>query len=284
MSPDSVLNETKTEDLRTLSSEDDARQTSCTVEGGKTVNKIEPPVEKKRSRPSFVARGPNAKALVYYGWKEKTTHGLTKKDLEINKFGKVVSKKQSKRGRECFHMVQGWIKAVMKARTDLHASGFVAVNGKSKQGQALYVQARKVLALEQPQRKQSAADRYNSGRERSATVSRKKTADRKQKPKLYQPQKARVMKKSKKGASASAQKRQSPSHSKKDKSNAPKKAETPKAKTTHTQKGASASSQNRKKTRNQQESLLESKSEEYLKPEPHNVLYEEDDGVKSELE
>jgi hypothetical protein len=46
------------------------------------------------------------KELVWNGEKKKTSSGLTKKDLMVNKNGKVVSKKQHKKGQELYKMMK----------------------------------------------------------------------------------------------------------------------------------------------------------------------------------
>ena len=46
------------------------------------------------------------KELVWNGEKKKTSSGLTKKDLMKNKDGKIVSKKQHKRGQELYKMMK----------------------------------------------------------------------------------------------------------------------------------------------------------------------------------
>ena len=46
------------------------------------------------------------KEAVWSGEKKKTKSGLTKKDLMLNKHGKVVSKKQYKKGQELYKMMK----------------------------------------------------------------------------------------------------------------------------------------------------------------------------------
>ncbi len=46
------------------------------------------------------------KMMVWSGEKKKTSSGLTKKDLMLNKHGKVVSKKQYKKGQELYKMMK----------------------------------------------------------------------------------------------------------------------------------------------------------------------------------
>merc|ERR1719476_620287 len=80
--------------------------------------------------------------MVFNGRKEKTTGGLTKDSLMRNKRGKIVSKKASANGKVSFRKIEPWLDAVMEAREALHTKGFVAINGKSLHGQALYVKAK----------------------------------------------------------------------------------------------------------------------------------------------
>merc|ERR1712217_636684 len=89
-----------------------------------------------------IASGKYAKAMVLRGSKEKTTGGLKKDDLMRNKRGKVVSKRKSALGKHAFKRVEAWIDAVMEARSALHSRGFVAINGKTLHGKALYVKAK----------------------------------------------------------------------------------------------------------------------------------------------
>merc|ERR1712094_70368 len=68
----------------------------------------------KKKSVSKVAKGVMAKAMVLRGSKEKTVGGLTAKDLTKNKYGKIVSKKQSARGKQ-----SPWMQAISKARKAL---------------------------------------------------------------------------------------------------------------------------------------------------------------------
>merc|ERR1740130_1787757 len=96
----------------------------------------------KSKRVSKVARGRLAKALVLRGSKEKTVGGLKADMLMRNKRGKVVSKRASANGSRRFKQIEGWTEAFMAAREALHVKGFVAINGKSLQGKALYVKSK----------------------------------------------------------------------------------------------------------------------------------------------
>merc|ERR1712023_519024 len=73
----------------------------------------------KKKAVSKIARGSHAKSMVLCGSKEKTTGGLTAKDLIKNKYGKIVSKKSSARSKK-----SPWIQAVAKARKALKITGF----------------------------------------------------------------------------------------------------------------------------------------------------------------
>ena len=87
----------------------------------------------KKKAVSKIARGIMSKAMVLRGSKEKTVGGLTAKDLTKNKFGKIVSKKQSARGKK-----NPWSQALSKARKALKLKGFVAI----KKGTPLYSKAK----------------------------------------------------------------------------------------------------------------------------------------------
>merc|ERR1719277_352909 len=100
----------------------------------------------KAKRVSKIAKGRLAKALVLRGTKEKTSGGLTKDALIRNKRGKIVSKRASAAGKRSFKNVEAWLESVMAARKALHMQGFVAINGKSVQGKALYVKSKALCA------------------------------------------------------------------------------------------------------------------------------------------
>mmetsp|Transcript_27520 Transcript_27520/g.69675 ORF Transcript_27520/g.69675 Transcript_27520/m.69675 type:complete len:128 (-) Transcript_27520:120-503(-) len=101
----------------------------------------------KSKRASKIARGRMAKALVLRGSKEKTVGGLTKDALMRNKRGKIVSKRSSAAGKRSYKQIEAWVDSVVEARKALHISGFVAINGKTLQGKALYVKSKALLAL-----------------------------------------------------------------------------------------------------------------------------------------
>merc|ERR1711953_1150665 len=97
-----------------------------------------------KGRKSKIASGRMAKAMVLRGSKEKTKGGLTKDGLMRNKRGKIVSKRQSAIGKQRYRNIEHWTEAVMTAREALHTKGFVAINGKTLQGKALYVKAKSI--------------------------------------------------------------------------------------------------------------------------------------------
>merc|ERR1719159_2293865 len=102
--------------------------------------------EMKAKRVSKIARGRFAMALVLRGSKEKTVGGLRVDALMKNKRGKVVSKRASAAGKRRFQNIEGWVQAVTDARAALKVTGFVAINGKTIQGKALYVKTRALRA------------------------------------------------------------------------------------------------------------------------------------------
>jgi len=97
-------------------------------------------------RVSKIAHGRFAKAVVLRGSKEKTVGGLTKSLLMRNKRGKIVSKRKCAQGKKDYQRVRDWVTSVQAARKALQFSGFVAINGKTHQGKALYAKAKALLA------------------------------------------------------------------------------------------------------------------------------------------
>merc|ERR1712202_59205 len=77
---------------------------------------------------------------VWNGSAMYTKGGLMKKDLCMNKRGKIVSKKQAARGKKSIKGLQGWLKATMQARKQLGLTGFVAC----KKGTKYYILAKKL--------------------------------------------------------------------------------------------------------------------------------------------
>merc|ERR1711869_72906 len=89
----------------------------------------------KKKAVSKIARGSHAKAMVLRGSKEKTSGGLTAKDLFRNKHGKIVSRKASARTKKA---LGAWQAAVKSARKALKITGFAAI----KKGTPLYAKAK----------------------------------------------------------------------------------------------------------------------------------------------
>merc|ERR1719436_738863 len=102
---------------------------------------------KKSKRISTVAKGRLARSLVFHEKRVKTVGGLKKDDLMKNKRGKIVSKRSAAQGKRHYRNVENWVECVMEAREALHCKGFVAINGKTLQGKALYVKAKSLRAL-----------------------------------------------------------------------------------------------------------------------------------------
>merc|ERR1719401_2003923 len=67
-----------------------------------------------------------------------------------NKRGKVVSKRKSAFGKRSFKNIEEWVGSVTSARKSLQIQGFVAINGKSLQGKALYVKAKALVSSGSP--------------------------------------------------------------------------------------------------------------------------------------
>merc|ERR1719409_758956 len=100
----------------------------------------------KAKRVSKIAKGRNARAVVLRGSKEKTVGGLRREALTKNRRGKVVSKRASANGKRRYAQIADWVEAHMAARAALHVTGFVAINGKTLQGKALYAKAKALRA------------------------------------------------------------------------------------------------------------------------------------------
>merc|ERR1719163_1320959 len=105
---------------------------------------------RKAKRVTKVASGKLAKSQVFRGRKEKTKSGLTREMLMKNKRGKVVSKGQSAAGKRKFHLIKNWVDAIMKTRASLGVRGFVAINGRTLVGKALYVKAKALCGKYSP--------------------------------------------------------------------------------------------------------------------------------------
>eukprot|EP00927_Polykrikos_kofoidii_P031012 TRINITY_DN26678_c1_g1_i1.p1 TRINITY_DN26678_c1_g1~~TRINITY_DN26678_c1_g1_i1.p1 ORF type:complete len:195 (-),score=30.94 TRINITY_DN26678_c1_g1_i1:455-1039(-) len=100
----------------------------------------------KPKRVSKIARGRLARSLVLRGSKEKTVGGLTSNDLVKNKRGKIVSKRASAVGTNHYRNIKPWLTSFMEARQALQVRGFVAINGNTLQGKALYVKSKALCA------------------------------------------------------------------------------------------------------------------------------------------
>merc|ERR1712039_110615 len=98
----------------------------------------------KAMRVSKIAKGANAKAVVFAGRKEKTKTGLTKAMLTKNKRGLIVTKKSSAAGKKAYRNISGWTKACSAAKKALGLSGFVVIGGKTATGKALYAKAKAI--------------------------------------------------------------------------------------------------------------------------------------------
>merc|ERR1712083_742178 len=79
---------------------------------------------------------------VHGGTAMYTKGGLMKKDLCLNKRGKVVSKKSMAAGKRNFKRLQGWLKACQQARKQLRLTGFVAC----KKGTRYYNLVKKIYS------------------------------------------------------------------------------------------------------------------------------------------
>merc|ERR1719461_1224499 len=82
-----------------------------------------------------------SKRKVWNGSAKWTTGGLTKADLMLNPSGRLVSKKQFKKGQQLQKMNGGWAAAVSKARKELGITGFCAIN-RGEMGIKLYQRAK----------------------------------------------------------------------------------------------------------------------------------------------
>merc|ERR1711988_1147829 len=110
--------------------------------GMKAMKKAAPAMKAmKAKRVSKVAKGRLAKAMVLAGKKEKTAGGLTQDSLMKNKRGKIVSKRKSASGKRSYKRIESWVESVVGARKALNVTGFVAINGSSLRGKALYVKS-----------------------------------------------------------------------------------------------------------------------------------------------
>merc|ERR1719464_1746444 len=100
----------------------------------------------KVKKVSVIAKGRGARAAVLRGSKEKTSGGLTKANLVLNKQGKAVAKSASARGKKNWASspLKKWSEATKQARKELKITGFCAVGGSSAQGKALYAKVKSI--------------------------------------------------------------------------------------------------------------------------------------------
>merc|ERR1719450_1463619 len=65
-----------------------------------------------------------------------------------NKFGRIVSKAASARSKKAWakSSLKTWGDAVKMARKSLSLTGFVAINGKSAEGKALYAKTKAMVS------------------------------------------------------------------------------------------------------------------------------------------
>merc|ERR1719253_1586553 len=108
------------------------------MKAGKATKAMKAMKAMKAKRVSTVAKGKFSKSM--------TSSGLTKAQLFKNKRGKVVSKNKSAAGKKSFANIKGWFTAVQQAKKALGVSGFVAINGKTAQGKALYSKAKAIYS------------------------------------------------------------------------------------------------------------------------------------------
>merc|ERR1719384_794800 len=90
-------------------------------------------VARKAKKPKIVV---GSMRRVWSGTADRTGGGLRKKDLVMNKNGKIVSKKQSAQAKKKYKSsgLGKWTAAVQKAREEMGVTGFMAV----KKGTPLY--------------------------------------------------------------------------------------------------------------------------------------------------
>ncbi len=91
----------------------------------------------RKAKKAKKAKTVGKKWQVWKGTRVKTVGGLTKKDLMMNKNGKIVSKKQSKNGG-----VKKWCAAIKQARKEMNLQGFVAC----KKGTSYYKRVKAIYA------------------------------------------------------------------------------------------------------------------------------------------
>merc|ERR1719433_1018582 len=122
----------------------------------------------KAKRVTKIARGRRARSLVFRGSKERTVGGIKADGLMRNKRGKIVSKRASASGKRKFKSIEDWIEAIVEARQKLHVKGFLAINGRTLQGKALYVKARAIREERRRSRSTSSASVMSPSRASAA--------------------------------------------------------------------------------------------------------------------
>mmetsp|Transcript_51650 Transcript_51650/g.138704 ORF Transcript_51650/g.138704 Transcript_51650/m.138704 type:complete len:160 (-) Transcript_51650:73-552(-) len=108
----------------------------------KAARSVGAPAGRQHRPATKIARGRFARVLVLRGKKEKTVGGVTRDGLKRNKRGRVVSKKMSALAKAKYRHIEKWVDSLVAARKALHLQGFVAINGNSMQGKALYVKTK----------------------------------------------------------------------------------------------------------------------------------------------
>lgn len=95
----------------------------------------------KKAKKVKKAKTVGKKWQVWKGTRVKTVGGLIKKDLMMNKNGKIVSKKQSQRAKKNGG-VKKWCAAIKQARKEMNLQGFVAC----KKGTSYYKRVKAIYA------------------------------------------------------------------------------------------------------------------------------------------
>ncbi|CAK0817990.1 unnamed protein product [Prorocentrum cordatum] len=127
----------------TLDADADIDEEALAKDGQKGEMRLQVMQDSARSRRELMAM----RRRVYLGKLEKTSGGLTRDDLIMNKRGQVVSKKRNKAGLEAYKKyLKAWVDAVQAARASLNVTGFQAVGGQTEAGQRLLEKARAVYA------------------------------------------------------------------------------------------------------------------------------------------
>jgi len=117
----------------------------------------------KSKKPSKIATGRLKYFLVFSGRRQKTSGGLTKECIGINKRGRYVSLKRAENGANIYgNTIQPWNRAFTKARRQLNCAGFVAINGRTLMGQALYIRMKKLhVQVEEAKKEEAKAEQIS---------------------------------------------------------------------------------------------------------------------------